>query len=133
MEPSVRVGRKPMLVVRSAIDDASGVKVARLAWHSLVLLSVASAVFSIVALAALGASASAALAACNDQTDHAWGVAGVPCSRSAMVAGSDRSIIVDFLAGGPMLSIAVLADWDVTSVTADAAAAAACKGGVGVR
>ena len=65
MEQSVSVGRKPMLVVRSAIDDASGVKVARLAWQSLVLLSVASAFLSIVALAA-----------CNDQTDHPCGSLG---------------------------------------------------------
>jgi hypothetical protein len=50
-----------------------------------------------------------------------------------MVAGADRSINVDFLAGGRMLSIAVLADCDVTSVTTDAAAAAVWKGSVGVR
>jgi hypothetical protein len=50
-----------------------------------------------------------------------------------MAAGADRSTIVDFLAGGPMLSIAGLADWDVTSVTTDAAAAAVWKGSVGVR
>ena len=50
-----------------------------------------------------------------------------------MVAGADRSIIVAFLAGGPMLSIAVLADWDVRSVTTDAGAAAVWKGSVGVR
>ena len=53
-------------------------RVARLAWQSPVLLSVASAFLSIVALAARGASASAALAACNDQTNHPsgdrWGV-----------------------------------------------------------
>jgi hypothetical protein len=95
-------------------------------------LSVASA-FCIVALVALGASASAALAACNDQTNNPWGIAGVHCSRSLMVAGADWSIIVDFLAGGPMLSITVLADWDVTSVRTDAAAAAVWKGSVGVR
>ena len=108
-------------------------RVARLVWQSPVLLSVASAFFSIVALAALGASALAALAACNDQTNHPGGIAGVPCSRSSMVAGADRSIIVDFLAGGPMLSITVLADWDVASVRTDAAAAAVWKGSVGVR
>ena len=45
-----------------------------------------------------------------------------------MVAGADRSIIVGFLAGGLMPSIAVLADWDVTSVTTDAAAAAVWEG-----
>jgi hypothetical protein len=55
-----------------------------------------------------------------------------------MVADADRSMILDFVAGRPMLCITVLADRDltdrdVTSVTTDAAAAAVCKGSVGVR
>ena len=63
-------------------------RVARLAWPSPVWLSVACAFFSVVALAALGASSSAAPAVCNGLTDHPPGIAGVPCSRSSMMAGS---------------------------------------------
>jgi hypothetical protein len=107
-------------------------RVARPVRQSPVLVSVASA-FCIVAFAALGASASAARAACNDETKHPSGIAGVPGSRSSTVAGAVWSIVVDFLAGGPMLSITFLADWDVRSARTDAAAAAVWKGSVGVR
>jgi hypothetical protein len=85
-------------------------RVARLAWPSPVLLSVASAFFSMVALAALGASSSAAPAVCNGLTNHPLGIGGVPCSRSSRVAGVIGGPIVDFLAGGPTLSITVLVD-----------------------
>jgi hypothetical protein len=55
-----------------------------------------------------------------------------------MVADADRSMIVDFVAGRPMLWITVLADRDVTdrdvtSVATDAAAGAVWEGSVGVR
>lgn len=48
--------------------------VARLAWQFPVLLPVASALFSVVALAVLGPLASGAPAACNDPTDHLHGI-----------------------------------------------------------